>query len=118
MPGGGLAVEMADGGGRRVLGLRESRRVNEGLGLGGGRAGAGAEEAHMRARPGSGTDGFPAPRPVHSNAVLLAGAGSGTRRRPRRYPRFNVAWPVVVEAGKRFFLLQAVDVSGRGAKLR
>jgi len=143
---------MADGGGRRVPGLGESRRVNEGLGLGAGSAVAGREldqrpicgvptgllashvgdavglessashclpeEAHMRARPGSGTDGSPAPRPVHSNAVLLAGAGSGTRRRPRRYPRFNVAWPVVVEAGKRFFLLQAVDVSGRGAKVR
>jgi len=76
------------------------------------------EEAHMRARPGSGTDGSPAPRPVHSNASLLAGAGSGTQRRPRRYPRFTVSWPVVVEAGKRFFLLQAVDVSGRGAKVR
>jgi hypothetical protein len=29
-----------------------------------------------------------------------------------------VSWPVVVETGKRLFLLQAVDVSGRGAKVR
>jgi hypothetical protein len=28
-----------------------------------------------------------------------------------------VSWPVVVEAGKRFFLLRAVNVSGRGAKV-
>ncbi len=48
----------------------------------------------MRARPGSGTDGSPATLPVH-----------------------NVSWPVVVEAGKRFFLLRAVNVSGRGAKV-
>ena len=39
-------------------------------------------------------------------------------RRPRRCPRFSVSWPVVVEVGKRFFLLQAVNVSGRGAKVR
>jgi hypothetical protein len=39
-------------------------------------------------------------------------------RRPRRSPRFSVSWPVVVEVGKHFFLLQAVDVSGRGAKVR
>jgi hypothetical protein len=40
------------------------------------------------------------------------------QRRPRQYPRFNVSWPVVVEAGKRFFLLRTVNVSGRGAKAR
>jgi len=28
-----------------------------------------------------------------------------------------VSWPVVVEVGKRFFLLRAVNVSGRGAKV-
>ena len=28
-----------------------------------------------------------------------------------------MSWPVVVEAGKRFFLLRAVNVSGRGAKV-
>lgn len=39
-------------------------------------------------------------------------------RQPRRCPRFSVSWPVVVEVGKRFFLLQAVNVSGRGAKVR
>lgn len=43
---------------------------------------------------------------------------NGIPRRPRRYPRRNVSWPVVVEAGKRFFLLEAVNVSGRGAKMR
>ena len=69
----------------------------------------------MRARPGSGTDGSPATRPVHSNAALRE--GYATQRRPRRYPRFTVSWPVVVEAGKRVFLLQAVNVSGRGAKV-
>ena len=29
-----------------------------------------------------------------------------------------MSWPVVVEAGKRFFLLRAINVSSRGAKLR
>ena len=29
-----------------------------------------------------------------------------------------MSWPVVVEVGKRFFLLQVVNVSGRGAKVR
>lgn len=60
----------------------------------------------MGARPRPGTDGPPATHPVH-----------GIPRRPRRYARFNVSWPVVVEAGKRFFLLRAVNVSGRGAKV-
>ena len=72
----------------------------------------------MHARPASGTDASPAPRPVHSHTALRGGEGYGTPRRPRRNARFNVSWPVVVEAGKRFFLLQAVDVSGRGAKVR
>jgi hypothetical protein len=72
----------------------------------------------MRAHPGSGTDGSTATRPVHSHAALRGGEEYGTPRRPRKYPRFNVSWPVVVEAGKRFFLLQAVNVSGRGAKVR
>jgi len=72
----------------------------------------------MRVRPGTGTDGSPARRAVHSHVALRSGGGTGSQRRPRRYPRFNASWPVVVEAGKRFFLLQAVDVSGRGAKVR
>jgi len=72
----------------------------------------------MRARPGSGTDGSPATRHGHSSAALRGREGYGAQRRPRRYPRFNVSWPVVVEAGKRFFLLQAVNVSGRGARVR
>src|SRR5690242_9613820 len=63
------------------------------------------EEAHMRVRS-------PARRPVHSHAALRSGGGAGIRQRPRRYPRFTVSWPVVVETGKRLFLLQAVDVSG------
>ena len=71
----------------------------------------------MRARPGSGTDGSPATPPVHSHAALRGGEGYATPRRPRQYARFNVSWPVVVEAGKRFFLLRAVNVSGRGAKV-
>jgi PilZ domain-containing protein len=72
----------------------------------------------MRARSGSGTNGSPATHPVHSHTALRGGEGSAILRRPRRYPRFTVSWPVVVEAGKQFFLLQAVDVSGRGAKVR
>ncbi len=39
-------------------------------------------------------------------------------QRTRRYPRFDVSWPVVVEAGQRFFLLQTVNVGGRGARVR
>jgi len=46
------------------------------------------------------------------------GQAYGVPRRTRRYPRFEVSWPVVVEAGRRFYLLQAVDVSGRGARVR
>lgn len=69
----------------------------------------------MSARPRSGADSSPE---VRSNAVLRNGEGYGILRRPRRYPRLNVSWPVVVEAGKRFFLLEAVNVSGRGAKVR
>lgn len=72
----------------------------------------------MHARPGSGTDGSTATRYVHSDAALRAGERYGTQRAPRRYPRFSVSWPVVVEAGKRFFLLQTVNVSGRGAWVR
>jgi hypothetical protein len=74
--------------------------------------------AQMRRRPGSRTHGPPVAHFVHSATALRGGQGYWTRRRPRRYPRFNVAWPVVVEAGKRFFLLQAVNVGGRGAKVR
>ena len=29
-----------------------------------------------------------------------------------------MSWPVVVEARKRFFLLQVINVSGRGTKVR
>jgi hypothetical protein len=36
----------------------------------------------------------------------------------RRHPRTDVSWLVVVEAGKRRFLLQTVDISARGAKVR
>ena len=36
----------------------------------------------------------------------------------RRHPRSDVSWLVVVEAGKRRFLLQTVDISARGAKVR
>ncbi len=75
------------------------------------------EEVHMRARPRSGTDGSPATHPVRSRATRRTGEEYGTPRPPRRYARFNVSWPVVVEVGKRFFLLRAVNVSGRGAKV-
>ena len=36
----------------------------------------------------------------------------------RRHPRSDDSWLVVVEAGKRRFLLQTVDISARGAKVR
>ncbi len=36
----------------------------------------------------------------------------------RRHPRSDVSWLVVVESGNRRFLLQTVDVSARGAKVR
>ena len=36
----------------------------------------------------------------------------------RRHPRSDVSWLVVVEAGKRRFLLQTVDISARGATVR
>ena len=72
----------------------------------------------MRGRPESKRDGVPVIRPAHSNAALRGGTGDGTQRRPRRYPRFNVVWPVVVEAGKRLFLLQTVNLSGRGAMVK
>ena len=36
----------------------------------------------------------------------------------RRHPRSDVSWLVVVEVGKRRFLLQTVDISARGAKVR
>lgn len=52
------------------------------------------------------------------NTALRPEPGYEIPRGPRRCPRFSVSWPVVVEVGKRFFLLQAVDVSGRGARVR
>ena len=36
----------------------------------------------------------------------------------RRHPRSDVSWLVVVEAGKRRFLLQTMDISARGTKVR
>jgi PilZ domain len=56
--------------------------------------------------------------PTHSSSALRLGESAGGPRRTRRYPRFEVSWPVVVEVGRRFYLLQAVDVSGRGARVR
>lgn len=43
-----------------------------------------------------------------------------TWRQPdrRRHPRSDVCWLVVVEAGTRRFLLQTVDISARGAKVK
>lgn len=52
------------------------------------------------------------------NAALRAEPGCEIPRGSRRCPRFSVSWPVVVEVGKRFFLRQAVNVSGRGARVR
>src|SRR5262245_66247532 len=53
--------------------------------------------------------------------IAQAGAMSTTPARPndrRRHPRTDVSWLVVVEAGKRRFLLQTMDISARGAKVR
>ena len=66
----------------------------------------------MDARRGFIKGGFPPVRHVHPNETEIS------RRQLRRYPRASVSWPVVVEAGRRIFLLQAVNVSGRGAKVR
>ena len=65
----------------------------------------------MDARPTLESGGFPPVRHVHPNETESS-------PRLRRHPRASVSWPVVVEAGRRIFLLQAVNVSGRGAKVR
>jgi len=65
----------------------------------------------MDARPTLESGGFPPVRHVHPNETKSS-------PRLRRHPRASVSWPVVVEAGRRIFLLQAVNVSGRGAKVR
>ena len=66
----------------------------------------------MDARLGSGALAVP------PNEVPSRRRASEVPRRLRLYPRTNVSWPVVVEAGKRLFLLQAVNLSARGAKVR
>src|SRR5712664_4039499 len=65
----------------------------------------------MDARPALERGGFPPVPHVHPNETKIS-------PRLRRHPRASVSWPVVVEAGRRIFLLQAVNVSGRGAKVR
>ena len=72
----------------------------------------------MDARPGSGPEGALAVRHVHPDEAIAGRRGYEIPRRLRQLPRTKVSWPVVVEAGKRLFLLQAVNVSGRGAKVR
>jgi multidrug efflux pump subunit AcrA (membrane-fusion protein) len=39
------------------------------------------------------------------------------QRERRQYPRTRVAWPVLVEAGRRRHPCQAVDISAQGAKV-
>ena len=39
------------------------------------------------------------------------------QRERRQYPRTHIAWPVLVEAGKRRHPCQAVDISTQGAKV-
>jgi multidrug efflux pump subunit AcrA (membrane-fusion protein) len=39
------------------------------------------------------------------------------QRERRQYPRTRVAWPVLVEAGRRRHPCQAVDISEQGAKV-
>ena len=65
----------------------------------------------MDSRPALEEGGFSPVRHVHTNQTRIS-------PRLRRYPRVSVSWPVVMEAGRRIFLLQAVNVSGRGAKVR
>jgi hypothetical protein len=72
----------------------------------------------MDVRLGSGPDGALAVRPVHPNEAISGRRGYEIPRQLRHHPRTNVSWPVVVEAGKRLFLLQAVNLSARGAKVR
>ena len=66
----------------------------------------------MDARPELKKGGLPPVSHVHLNGTGIS------PRQLRRYPRAIVSWPVVMEAGRRIFLLQAVNVSGRGAKVR
>src|ERR1700730_5203143 len=66
----------------------------------------------MDARPALKKGGLPPVSHVHLNGTTIS------PRQLRRYPRASVSWPVVMEAGRRIFLLQAVNVSGRGAKVR
>ncbi len=66
----------------------------------------------MDARPALEKGGSPPIRHVHPDETKIL------PRQLRRHPRASVSWPVVVEAGRRIFLLQAVNVSGRGAKVR
>lgn len=72
----------------------------------------------MDARLGSGPNGALAVRPVHPTGAISGRHGYEIPRQLRQYSRTTVAWPVVVEAGKRLFLLQAVNLSARGAKVR
>ena len=65
----------------------------------------------MDSRPALEEGGVSPVRHVHPNETRIS-------PRLRRYPRASVSWPVVMEAGRRIFLLQAVNVSGRGAKVR
>ena len=39
------------------------------------------------------------------------------QRERRQYPRTRVAWPVLVEVGRRRHPCQAVDISAQGAKV-
>jgi hypothetical protein len=54
----------------------------------------------------------------HPNEAIPGRRGYETPRQLRHHPRTHVSWPVVVEAGKRLYLLQAVNLSARGAKVR
>lgn len=72
----------------------------------------------MDARLGSGPNGALAVRHVHPTGAISGRHGYEIPRQLRQYSRTNVSWPVVVEAGKRLFLLQAINLSARGAKVR
>ncbi|HKW95612.1 MAG TPA: PilZ domain-containing protein [Methylomirabilota bacterium] len=41
----------------------------------------------------------------------------GGQRERRQHPRTNIAWPVLIEVGKRRHPCQAIDISAHGAKI-
>ena len=80
--------------------------------------GIGEKEAYMDARVGGGSESGVGIHYAYPNDAIARSRGSESPRQLRHHPRTDVSWPVVVETGKRLFLLQAVNLSARGAKVR